>query len=243
MMRKFLLVAVLITFFMPFHSLAKINWVYDMQTAKAIALGQNKLIVIDFWATWCGPCKKMESEFWNSDKVSVLNEKFVFLKIDIDLNSRLATQFGVKGIPYIVIADILGNKIWDVTGSQGAGLLYEVLKDLPNEAAAINKAELPLFKDESNDCDLINVGRAYADIGKDLKNKMLKKNFLQLSTWYFKKVKRGVYKEEAELRRLLNRAYSGRTKKLSKKVKAIPETEKNKELRQFILSYIQKIEK
>lgn len=240
-MKKISLLLLLVS--LTFTSFAKINWVYDMQTAKAMALGKNKLIVIDFWATWCGPCKKMESEFWGTDKVNDLNEKLVFLKADVDVETRLSSKYSVRGIPYIVVVDIAGNKIWDVVGYSSGSTLKKVLGGLPTDVAEINKAEVPFLTGDEKEADFINVGKSYAEIGKDISNKTLKKKFIGLSNYYFKKIRKGEFAGEAELRLILNRAYLGQTKKLVKKVMGIPETEKNKELRNSILSYIQNAKK
>ncbi len=230
----------LITLCFTLSAFAKINWVYDMQTAKALALSENKLIVIDFWATWCGPCKQMESEFWNTDKVNEFNNNFIFLKVDIDSNRRLAMQYGVRGIPYIVVADIAGNKIWDIVGYQGASVITKVLKNIPTQTTQLNKALLPFLQEKESYGDFVNAGKAYAEIGKDIKNKGLKKSFLSVSNQLLKKAKKSEFKEEVELRLLLNKAYLGQSKNLLKKVNKIAETEKNKELRNFILEYIKK---
>ncbi len=243
MKRVFLLLSFAVLLLFPAKSFSQITWTNNMKIAKAMALAENKLILIDFWATWCGPCRKMEEDFWNTDKVNSIKDKVIFLKIDIDTNRSLAAKFGVRGIPYIVLVDIADSKIWDITGYQNGNNITKILQDIPN-VKTVNNAELPLLQKKETGTDLLNIGKVYANIAQNTKNKTLRKGFFNLSNRYFKKVKDKALKDEVELRLLLNKAYrGGRSKKLLKKVNKIPETASNKKLRQFVISYIQEHKK
>ncbi|HNW67391.1 MAG TPA: thioredoxin [Bacteroidales bacterium] len=60
----------------------------------------DKLVVIDFWATWCGPCRAL------SPIIEELAEEYkgsvVIGKCDTDQNNGIAMQFGVRNIPMLV---------------------------------------------------------------------------------------------------------------------------------------------
>ena len=61
---------------------------------------QNKKVVVDFFATWCGPCRALGPVFESvSDKV----QGWKFAKVDVDKAQDLALSFGVNTIPTIVI--------------------------------------------------------------------------------------------------------------------------------------------
>lgn len=60
---------------------------------------QNKEILIDFYATWCGPCKMMSLEI---DKICHKYPKLLILKINIDDCQNLAKKFLIQSIPTII---------------------------------------------------------------------------------------------------------------------------------------------
>ncbi|MDE6527442.1 MAG: thioredoxin fold domain-containing protein [Muribaculaceae bacterium] len=71
-----------------------------LKEGEAIAPADGKLVVIDFNATWCGPCKQFAPHF---DAVAAENAgKAVFYSVDVDVHPELAAQYGVESIPMVV---------------------------------------------------------------------------------------------------------------------------------------------
>lgn len=62
-------------------------------------LTSNEIVVMDFWAEWCGPCRMLSPIL---DKISETNNDIVVGKIDVDSNSDLAAKYGVRSIPMLV---------------------------------------------------------------------------------------------------------------------------------------------
>jgi thiol:disulfide interchange protein DsbD len=69
--------------------------------ALARAKREHRPVVLDFYAEWCVPCKRMLKETFGDSKVAQLLKECVVVKIDTDRYPELAHKFGVEGIPDI----------------------------------------------------------------------------------------------------------------------------------------------
>ncbi len=64
-----------------------------------IEASENKLIVVDFWAPWCGPCKQLTPIL--EKIISKLGDKITLVKINIDENQQIAAQLRIQSIPTV----------------------------------------------------------------------------------------------------------------------------------------------
>ncbi|GJM89015.1 hypothetical protein PR202_ga05610 [Eleusine coracana subsp. coracana] len=76
----------------PIHSLDE----WSMQIDEANSTDTKKLVVIDFTASWCGPCRIMAPIF---EGLAKKNPNVVFLKVDVDEMKAIAEQFAVEAMP------------------------------------------------------------------------------------------------------------------------------------------------
>ena len=86
--------------------------------ALAAAKQENKLVFIDFYTTWCGPCKMMSSKTFPQPEVGdFMNSKFIPLKLDAEKEGAdLAKNYGVRAYPTYVILDANGKEVTKITG-------------------------------------------------------------------------------------------------------------------------------
>ncbi len=61
----------------------------------------EKPVLVDFFATWCGPCKMMTPIL--HEVKTAMGDKVTILKIDVDKNPEVAGQFHVQGVPTLII--------------------------------------------------------------------------------------------------------------------------------------------
>lgn len=78
---------------------------------------ENEVVVIDFWASWCGPCRMLGQEL---EELSVEQPELVIGKVDVDKEMDLAKEYGIRSIPHLfiykngkLVNDILGYTMKD----------------------------------------------------------------------------------------------------------------------------------
>ncbi|MEZ5660206.1 MAG: thioredoxin TrxC [Burkholderiaceae bacterium] len=82
-------------------------------------LGRTGLpVVVDFWASWCGPCKMMAPQFERA--AQALRGKVQFVKVDTDANPGLASRFGIRSIPTLAMFE-KGREVKRSAGAMSEG--------------------------------------------------------------------------------------------------------------------------
>ncbi len=86
-------------------------------------------VLVDFYATWCGPCKMMQPIL--EDTAKQLGEKVKIIKVDVDKNPAAANSYQVKGVPTLILFQN-GKILWRQSGVVQTSQLIQVI----NQAVA-----------------------------------------------------------------------------------------------------------
>lgn len=78
------------------------GFVSDVNThnfRKILSMAEG-LVVVDFWASWCGPCRSYAPEY---QKASIQNTQALFIKINTETEQQISAEYGIRGIPCTIL--------------------------------------------------------------------------------------------------------------------------------------------
>ncbi|AWH74009.1 thioredoxin [Dokdonia sp. Dokd-P16] len=82
-------------------------------------------VLVDFYATWCGPCKTLGPIL--EQVKDELGDQVKIIKIDVDKNQPLAAQYNVRGVPTMILYKA-GKQVWRQSGVLEKSVIVEVVK-------------------------------------------------------------------------------------------------------------------
>ena len=85
---------------------------------------QNKPVLVDFFATWCGPCKMMAPIL--EDLKKRVGDAVTIIKVDVDKNPQTAQHFQVQGVPTLILFKN-GKPLWRQAGVVAAKDLEKII--------------------------------------------------------------------------------------------------------------------
>ena len=92
-------------------------------------ISSDKLVLVDFSAEWCGPCKMMPPILKQTK--DAIGDDAKIIKVDIDKNPEAAQQFGIQGVPTLILFK-QGKILWRQSGVVQANTLIQVVKQFSN---------------------------------------------------------------------------------------------------------------
>jgi thioredoxin 1 len=105
--------------------MSNLNAVTD-NTFQSEVLQSSEPVLVDFWATWCAPCRALGPKL---DELSQgFSGKVKFVKLDVDDNPKIPAQFGIRGVPTMIVFKN-GKMVDQLVGNQPK----EVIENLLNK--------------------------------------------------------------------------------------------------------------
>jgi thioredoxin 1 len=90
----------------------------------------EKPVLIDFFATWCGPCKVLGPIL--KEVKDDLGDRISIIKIDVDKNQQIASQYQVRGVPTMILFQD-GKQLWRESGVLDKNAIIKILLEKSNK--------------------------------------------------------------------------------------------------------------
>ncbi len=115
-------------------------WHPNLEAALTAARHSGKPVLVDFSATWCGPCQALGREVLHNEDHAGLIARFEAVQVDVDEKPEVAKEYGVRSIPDVRILDAKGQEIDRFVGYSGAEATVQRLQEVL-EKAGTRRAE------------------------------------------------------------------------------------------------------
>jgi len=146
----------------PFSDLS-----FDAASKEAARSG--KIVLVDFYTTWCGPCKMLDKNTWTDAEVmQLLKEKTVSLRIDAEKETALAKRYKIGAYPSVLLIKPDGTEIDRLVGYREPGIFVADFHAALAGKDSVSRAHDALMAAGTNDASArMQFGVALAQKGRD----------------------------------------------------------------------------
>jgi thiol:disulfide interchange protein DsbD len=120
-----------------------IDWKLSLQPALQEAEQTGKPVMVDFWATWCAPCRAMDKRTYIHPSVLAQAKNFILVKIDIEKAPEEAGRYQVETPPKVVFLKADGSVIASFVGFRDAAGTVRSMKSALSKSNKNNKIPVP----------------------------------------------------------------------------------------------------
>ena len=207
---------ILLVIFIPIISFSQFskfsaNNIQEFESWMNYAELENKAVIIDFVADWCGPCKTMDKQLWNSEEFKLL-KNYVFIEVDIDKNNSVARKYGIASIPRVIV-EVANNQKDVLIDKSGFRSKNQHLSELQY----INQFDFKEVYLSNNESEY---GSAYRNLFLSDKKKSYS-ILLKLSSKHFKKALKKEKNTINQLNIIYNLKLKGSSKKANKNLEKL----------------------
>ena len=161
-----IILAGLLVVFSAWPAGAPVRWIRDLKQGTEAARESGRPILIDFWADWCEPCKKMDAEVYGDPAIgAAVQKKFVTVRINFDMQPELARAYRVEALPHLVVTDSLGTELIHHRGILDSVAMASLVEALPAEVMDLNRLDQAVRQDRNDVTNLLGMARKLRESG------------------------------------------------------------------------------